>query len=88
MNEFIDKLRDRVPTYDEFELYFSEIGFTDTATKQKSLVQYMLRKFDMAQNKYLAKDYSKMSIEHLAAQNAPREPFVAEYNIAQLAPAR
>src|SRR5699024_6043746 len=45
ISDFIKKLRQRRPALDEFVVRFRDIGFTNSFTKQKSLVRYILRKF-------------------------------------------
>jgi uncharacterized protein with ParB-like and HNH nuclease domain len=71
LDELKDKLRAKLPGYAEFEAEFLQIRYTDSFTKQKKLVQYVLAKID--RNKRAAGlqlDYEQMTIEHLAAQNA------------------
>lgn len=66
---FREKLRARVPSYAQFEASVEELEFTTTNTKQKTLMQYLLRRLDTYQRKGPPVDYSKMTIEHIAPEN-------------------
>jgi hypothetical protein len=69
INNLIEKLRDRRPDFDEFQVGFKQIGFTDSSPKQKRLVQYILRKFVMHHKYVTVGDLDSLTIEHLAAQS-------------------
>jgi hypothetical protein len=69
LNELKQKLRDRKPGFQEFEADFLDIAYTNTFTKQKKLVQYILAKIDRTQSAGVHIDYERMTIEHLAPQN-------------------
>ena len=69
LSELKNKLRDRKPSYQEFEATFLEIAYTNKFTKQKKLVQYILAKIDRSQSAGIHIDYERMTIEHLAPQN-------------------
>lgn len=62
------KLIKRVPIYQEFEANFGEIKYSDDYTKQKKLVQYILRRVHEYYNAGIAADYDKMTIEHISPQ--------------------
>lgn len=68
---FREKLRDRVPSYEAFEASIIQLEYLSTNTKQKGLVQYLLQRLDQEQRKGAPVDYSKMTIEHIAAENGP-----------------
>ena len=68
IKEFVGKLRDRVPSYDEFEAAFAEIRFTDDNTRQRQLVRYLLRRIDEYLRTGTPPNYDVMTIEHLAPQ--------------------
>lgn len=64
----VKKLRERRPSVEEFTIGFREIGFTNSSSKQKPLVRYILRKFaDDAKFKF-AVDNEELTIEHFAPQ--------------------
>lgn len=71
IKDLIEKLRDRVPSADEFRIGFSDIRFSDQFTRQRHLVRYILRKLD-AHIRPAADgvDYDQMTIEHLAPQSS------------------
>jgi hypothetical protein len=68
LREFAQKLRERRPSYDEFLIYFHEIVFVSSFTKQRGLVRYALRKFGENASGEACLDYSKMTIEHIEPQ--------------------
>ncbi len=70
ISDFIAKLRDRVPSYEEFEAAFSEITFTADNTRQRALVRYLLRRIDQHLRSGASPDYELLTIEHLAPQSA------------------
>jgi hypothetical protein len=78
MKDFFKKLRARVPSYDEFEVNLSELRYLSDNTRDKPVVQYLLRRlherFAGAGN---AVDYTAMTIDHIHPENpavGPRLP--------------
>jgi len=69
LREFKNKVKEKIPSYKEFEINFSEIIFTNELTKNKKLVQYILSKIDSHMQKTYTVDYNNMTIEHIAPQN-------------------
>lgn len=69
LSELKTKLRDKKPSFPEFEDNFQKIVYTNGFTKQKRLVQYILAKLDDHHSGGLPVDYHKMTIEHLASQS-------------------
>lgn len=69
LSELKTKLRDRKPTYAEFEDNFLRISYTNSYTKQKKIVQYILAKIDGHHGRGTAIDYQQMTIEHISSQN-------------------
>jgi hypothetical protein len=67
--KLIRKLKDKIPSFQEFEANFKEIRYTRTYSKQKNLVKYILSRIDAHFNKGVVVDYSGMTIEHLASQS-------------------
>lgn len=70
LKNFKAKMRERVPGYQEFEANFKEIEFLSDNTKQRSLVQYLLRRLDSDCRSGSPVDYSRMTIEHIAPENS------------------
>jgi len=66
---FIQKLRQRVPSYQEFEANFLEIVYRRDSTKQRSLVHYILSRLDAAQRTGAVVDYQQMTIEHICPES-------------------
>ncbi len=68
--ELKQKLKEKIPSYQEFEANFNEILFTKNVTKQKDLVRYILYKY----NRHLSESYSEekglLTIEHLSSQSS------------------
>lgn len=84
LQELKQKLRERVPGWDEFRALFPGIIFTDRLTKQKNLVKYILTSLDRQSARAVSLDYSQMTIEHLASQNLIGSPDLDEALIGQL----
>ncbi len=74
LKDFRAKMRDRVPAKEEFVANFRSVEYLSNSTKQKSLVQYLLRRFD-AHWRGTPVDYSQMTIEHIA----PEKPASSEH---------
>ena len=72
LDELKQKLRDKLPSKDEFIANFMELHYSSTYTKEKPLIKYILTKYD---NYYSSKnqtgtaiDYDLMTIEHIHAE--------------------
>lgn len=68
IGDFVQKLRERRPSTDEFLVGFRDVKFTNSMTKQKSLVRYILRKFAERDEFKFAVDWDELTIEHFAPQ--------------------
>jgi uncharacterized protein with ParB-like and HNH nuclease domain len=71
LKAFRSKLSARVPSYEQFEASLLELEFLSTNTKQKALVQYVLRRIDAHLRKGAPIAYAKMTIEHIAPEHPP-----------------
>lgn len=69
IQELKQKLRDRIPSLEEFQALFPDIIFTDNITKEKKLVKYVLVGLHRQNTNAAAVDYEQMTIEHLAPQS-------------------
>ncbi len=67
---FIQKLRERRPSAEEVGLGFRNVIFTNSTTKQKALVRYILRKFAERGTFKFAVDWDELTIEHVAPQSS------------------
>jgi uncharacterized protein with ParB-like and HNH nuclease domain len=73
IREFRKKLRERVPTYEEFLINFKDMRFVNDFTKQKKIIHYTLSKIDKAFNVTgVDISYDTMTIEHLLAQKSAK----------------
>lgn len=80
----ISKLRDRVPPYDEFQASFRQIGYTNSNSKQKNLVRYILRKFAVNENFKFEVDFDELTIEHFEPQLSIGKGDWTDANVGQL----
>ena len=70
IRELRQKMREKIPTFDEFIAAFRTLKFTNEYTKQKRIIQYTLAKFDRHFNSNgVSINYDQMTIEHILAQN-------------------
>jgi hypothetical protein len=70
VKDVVTGLRERLPSYADFVAGFGAIRYSDELTKQKKLVQYILRKIsDCCSGAGVATDHDQMTIEHIASQN-------------------
>lgn len=84
LGQFVEKLRERIPAYEEFEVNFKEKYYSDQYTKEKPLVRYILEQ--MHRNEYAGPpiDYSKMTVEHLSPQNPDHVTNVSNEEVAMI----
>lgn len=68
INELIEKLDDRKPTFSEFVAGFEQIKFTASNSKQSALVRYTLQKIAKHQKLAFSDDFSNLTIEHIFPQ--------------------
>lgn len=64
----IKKLRDRMPTFAEFEAALPNVIYTNKITSQKNLVRYFLNKLNIEEKNATNGDFVDLSIEHLFPQ--------------------
>lgn len=70
IDELVRKLRDKKPSYQEFEANFVEKRYSKKYPKDKKLVQYILAGIDRHRKSVgVLIDYPLMAIEHLAPEN-------------------
>ncbi|WP_153797005.1 DUF262 domain-containing protein [Foetidibacter luteolus] len=74
IRELRQKMKERIPTYDEFLAAFKTLEFTNGYTKQKRIIQYTISKIDKYYNKSGVEiNYDSMTLEHLLPQNPPHK---------------
>lgn len=69
ISDFVDKLRDKRPSIDEFKVAFKEVIYTNSNSKQKNLVRYILEKFSLYYSYKYPVDFDELTIEHLCPQD-------------------
>jgi hypothetical protein len=82
--ELKTKLRERMPLLEEVQALFPQILFTDSITKQKGLIKYILVEFLRRMKPGIAIDFESMTIEHIAPQSQIGVGEFSEENIGQL----
>lgn len=65
----IEKLRSKRPSLDEFRVAFKEIYYTNSNSKQKTLVRYVLRGFSEHFGYKYPVDFDELTIEHVQPQS-------------------
>ena len=68
IQEFVAKLRDKRPSLEEFKVAFKEVVYTNSNSKQKNLVRYILEKFSLHYSYKYPVDFDELTIEHLSPQ--------------------
>lgn len=69
IKELKTKLKERIPSFDEFKALFPELIYTNNISKQRKLMKYVLIGFHRDLNKSLITDYDQMTIEHIFPQS-------------------
>lgn len=70
IRELRQKMREKIPTFEEFLAAFRTLKFTNGYTKQKRIIQYTLSKFDNHFNSNgVSINYDLMTLEHILPQN-------------------
>ncbi|MDZ7952208.1 DUF262 domain-containing HNH endonuclease family protein [Nostoc sp. DedQUE09] len=72
----VRKLKEKLPSLDEFEVDFLDLIYTKNKQRDKKVIQYILEKFIGQNTNGLPIDYSSASIEHLLAQSKGEEEIV------------
>lgn len=69
LSELRDKLRERVPSENEFVALFPELIYTNKFSKQRALMKYVLVEIAKYDEIPFASDYDDLTIEHIAPQS-------------------
>lgn len=69
IDEMRVKLRERVPSEEEFVALFPELIYTNKLSKQRALVKYVLVEIAKHDKVAFAADYDDLTIEHLVPQS-------------------
>lgn len=60
----------RRPSWDEFKVAFNEIYYTNTRSKQRNLVRYILKKISEYHSYKYPVDFEDLTIEHIQPQSS------------------
>lgn len=80
----VDKLRGKRPSLGTFKAAFKEIYLTNSNSKQKNLVRYILRGFSEHYEYKFSVDYDELTIEHVHPQSEIGVDGWKETNVGQL----
>jgi hypothetical protein len=86
VDDLLQKLRDRVPTYAEFEAAFIELRSSRLYTQQTPLVRYVLERLHVTAPSSTGTpvDIDLLTVEHLAPQGSKRPASIALSDIARI----
>jgi hypothetical protein len=86
VDELLDKLRQRRPTYPEFEAAFVELRSSRVYTQQTALVRYVLANLHVAAvvSSAVPVDVDLLTVEHLVPQGAKRPASIPVGDVARL----
>lgn len=88
LNELKVKLKEKIPSKEEFNANFSEIFVTAKISKFKSLIRYILIKYDQYNRKTKglnsSVDYDNMTIEHIYPENPKSIPKLNDEEVGML----
>lgn len=74
----VEKLRNKRPSVEEFKVSFREIYYTNSKSKQKNLVRYILRKVSEYYTYKYPVDFDDLTIEHIQPQSNVGEDWTEE----------
>lgn len=69
INDIRAKLKGRVPSESEFLVFFPNLIYTNTVSKQRALVKYVLARLARTAGHTYAADLDELTIEHLTSQS-------------------
>lgn len=75
-SELLRKLKEKLPSFDEFEVDFMDLIYTKNKQRDKKLIQYILENLMGKNSNGLPIDYSSASIEHLLPQSKGEEAII------------
>lgn len=83
LDELKRKLRDKLPSKEEFKANFIELSYSSTFTKEKSLIKYILKKYDefysLKNKSGTVLNYDLMTIEHIYPENTKNKTIDSNY---------
>ena len=69
IKELKTKLRERIPSLEEVKALFPDMIYTESLTKHRNLIKYVLAGFDKRVPSGVTADVDAMTIEHLVSQS-------------------
>lgn len=79
-----NKFREIKPAFKVFQALFGAIYFSSVYTRQKKLVQYILRKISQTQAAGTPLDLERLTVEHIASQSEVSKGGLSELKVAEL----
>jgi hypothetical protein len=84
IKELREKFSEMRPSYQVFRASCSLIRFSDVFTRQKKLVQYILRRITLHHSPHSSVDFAKLTIEHIASQSSIGTSGVNENHVGEI----
>lgn len=75
-SELIRKLKEKLPSFDEFEIDFMDLMYTKNKQRDKKIIKYILERIIGENSNGLPIDHNSASIEHLSPQSKGDEATV------------
>ena len=69
LNKFFEEMLSKVPSYETFKKSINDLWYTDDKTKDKPLIQYILKRVERNALETKEFDISTLSIEHISSQS-------------------
>ncbi|CAM2895520.1 MULTISPECIES: DUF262 domain-containing protein [Shewanella] len=69
LSSFYEKLREKLPSYDEFSVKFMELNYLSNKTRNKTIIKYALCKILGDNHGGLDIDHDNLTIEHLTPES-------------------
>lgn len=84
ISNLVEKLRTRRPTWDEFKVAFRAVAYTNTNSKQRNFVRYILRKISEHNAYKYTGSYEELTIEHIQPQSLFDDGDWDEWSVGQI----
>ena len=84
ISSLVEKLHSKRPSLDEFKVAFKEIYYTNSNSKQKNLVRYILRGFSEHLAYKYSVDFDELTLEHVQPQSKVGVDGWDEINVGRL----
>uniref|UniRef100_UPI0039A73070 HNH endonuclease family protein n=1 Tax=Nostoc piscinale TaxID=224012 RepID=UPI0039A73070 len=78
ISDLVRKLKEKLPSFEEFEVNFMDLFYTRNKQRDKKVIQYVLEKLMGETINGLPIDYNSASIEHLLSESKGDEAIVGK----------